>query len=137
MPPVKKAKKEQLTLAQPQEILSKLDAGASERTLSNEFGVGKGSIGRINANRDNLVNVAGSLKKRNQVVPKLQYEEIEKIVVEFLSKARDRGLVVTGPMLRTLPLEEAKKKCIADFSASEGWISRVKQRHDIVGKALY
>ena len=52
MPPVKKAKKEQLTLAQRQEILAKLDAGASERTLANEFGVGKGSIGRIKANRD-------------------------------------------------------------------------------------
>ena len=142
MPPVKKAKKEQLTLAQRQEILAKLDAGASERTLANEFGVGKGSIGRIKANRDNLVNVARSvptntLKKRKQVVPKLQYEDIEKIVVEFLRMARDRGLVVTGPMLRTLALEEAKKKGIADFSVSEGWISRVKQRHDIVGKALF
>ena len=141
MPPVKKAKKEQLTLAQRQKILAKLDAGASERTLSNEFGVGKGSIGRIKANRDNLVNAADSvptntLKKRKHVVPKLKYEDIEKVMVEFLRMARDRGLVVTGPMLRTLALEEAEKKGIADFSASEGWLSRVKQRHDIVGKAL-
>ena len=132
MPPVKKAKKEQLTLAQRQEILAKLDAGAPERTLANEFGVGKGSIGRIKANRDNLVNAADSvptntLKKRKKVVPKLQYEDIEKVVVEFLRMARDRGLVVTGPLLRTLALEEAKKKGIADFSASEGWLSRVKQ----------
>ena len=106
-----------------------------------QFGVGKGSIGRIKANRDNLVNAADSvptnkLKKRKQVVPKLQYEDIEKVVVEFLKMARDRGLVVTGPILRTLALEEAKKKGIADFSASEGWRSRVKQHHDIVGKPL-
>ena len=123
MPPIKKAKKEQLTLAQRQEILAKHDAGASERTLANEFGVGKGSIGRIKANRDNFVNAAdfvptNTLKKRKQVVPKLQYEDIEKVVVEFLRIARDRGLVVTGPMLRTLALEEAKKKGFADFSAS-------------------
>ena len=39
-------------------------------------------------------------------------------------------------MLRTLALEEANKKGIANFSASEGCLSRVKQRHDIVGKAL-
>ena len=44
--------------------------------------------------------------------------------------------MVTCPMLRTLALEEAKKKGIANFSASEGCLSRVKQRHDIVGKAL-
>ena len=43
MPPFKKAKKEQLTLVQRQQILAKLKAGASERTLANEFGVGKGS----------------------------------------------------------------------------------------------
>ena len=101
------------------------DAGASERTLANEFGVAKGSIGRIKANRDNLVNAADSvptntLKKLKHVVPKLQYEDIDKVVVEFLRMARDCGLVVTGPMLRTLALEEAKKKGIADFSASEG-----------------
>ena len=61
MPPVKKDKKEQLTLAQRQEILAKLDACASERTLANEFGVGKGSIGRIKANPDNIVNAVDSV----------------------------------------------------------------------------
>ena len=50
---------------------------------------------------------------------------------------RHCGLVVTGPMLRTPALGESKKKGIADFSASEGWLSQVMQRHDIVGKALY
>ena len=88
--------------------------------------MGKGIIGRIKANRDNLVNAAESvptntLKKRKQVVPKLQYEDIGKVVVEFLRMVRDRGLVVTCPMLRTLALEEANKKGIANFSASEGW----------------
>ena len=48
--------------------------------------MGKGSIGRIKANRDNLVNTADSvptntLKNRKQVIPKLQYEDIEKVVV--------------------------------------------------------
>ena len=124
MPPVKKAKKEMLTLALRKAILAKLDAGSSERPLVNEFCVGKGSIGRIMANRDNLVNAADSvptntLKKRKQVVPRLQYEGIEMVEVEFLRMARNRGLVVTGPMRRTLALEEAKKKGIAAFSASE------------------
>ena len=46
----------------------------------------KGSIGRIKANRDNLVNAADSvptntLKKRKQVVTKLQYEDTEKVVL--------------------------------------------------------
>ena len=66
-------------------------------------------------------------KARKQVVPKLQYEDIEKVVVEFLRMARDRGLVVTGAMLRTLALEEAKKKGIADSrllrGGSAGWSS--------------
>ena len=46
----------------------------------------KGSIGRIKANRDNLVNAAdfvptNTLRKRKQVVTKLQYEDIEKVVL--------------------------------------------------------
>ena len=41
MLPVEKVKKEHLTLAQRQEILTRLNAGALERTLANEFGVSK------------------------------------------------------------------------------------------------
>ena len=43
---------------------------------------------------------------------------------------------VTGPMLRTLAVRKAKKNKIERFAASEGWLSRLKERHGIFGKSL-
>ena len=52
-----------------------------------------------------------------------KYEEIEKLVVEFLSLAREQGETVTGPMLRKMAQEETRMLEIDDFKASEGWLS--------------
>ena len=39
-------------------------------------------------------------------------------------------------MLRTLALREAENRNIQGFSASEGWLDRVKRRHGIRGRQL-
>ncbi|KAI6647767.1 Tigger transposable element-derived protein 6-like [Oopsacas minuta] len=64
------------------------------------------------------------------------YEDIETAVIEFLKLARDRRMAVTGPMLSTLAEREASANGVEGFKASEGWLSRVKGRHGICGRAL-
>ena len=78
--------------------------------------------------------VLGSSRKRVKVEAK--YEEIEKLVVEFLSLAREQGETVTGPMLRKMAQEEARMLEIDDFKASEGWLSCLKYRHGISAKVV-
>ena len=78
--------------------------------------------------------VLGSNRKRVKVEAK--YEEMEKLVVEFLSLARERVETVTGPMLRQTAQEEARILGIEDFKASEGWLSRLKDRHRILAKVV-
>ena len=67
------------------------------------------------------------------VVPK--YEDIDTAVIEFLKLARDRGMPVTGPMLRTLAEGEASANGVEGIKASEGWLSEGKARHGICGRA--
>ena len=64
-------------------------------------------------------------------------EEIEKFVVKFLSLAREHGETVTGPMLRQMAQEEARMLGIEDFKASQGWLSHLKDRHEILSKAVH
>ena len=58
------------------------------------------------------------------------------MIVKFLNLSRERGMTVTGPMLRSLAEREAEKRGITDFQASEGWLGKVKARNGIVGKYL-
>ena len=44
---------------------------------------------------------------------------------------------VTGPMLRQMAQEEARMLGIEDFKASQGWLSHLKDRHEILSKAVH
>ena len=60
------------------------------------------------------------VRKHAVVVP--MYEDIDTAVIEFLKLARDRGMPVTGPMLRTLAEREASASGVEGIKASEGWL---------------
>ena len=73
-------------------------------------------------------------RKHSKFNPK--YEILEKIIVEFLRKARERGVCVTGPMLITNAQMKAKQLGIEGFSGSDGWLTRVKERNEIAARIL-
>ena len=62
--------------------------------------------------------------------------ELEERCLEFLRECRQRGMIVTGPMLCTLAQEEAKDLGMDDFKASEGWIHKFKSRHQIQSRSI-
>ncbi|KAI6651286.1 Tigger transposable element-derived protein 6 [Oopsacas minuta] len=127
-----------LTCEQHKAVLDKLEQpGSSLRKVAEHFGVGKSSIERIKKNKNEVWQAAvklGSKRKRMKVEAK--YKEIEEVVLEFLRLAREQGEAVTGPMLDQLVEEEARELGLEDFKASEGWLSRLKDRHGISAKAV-
>ena len=127
-----------LMCEQRKEVLDMLEQpGSSLRKVAEHFGIGKSSINMIRMNKGEMrqaAEVAGSNRKRVQVEAK--YEKIEKLVVEFLILSREQGETVIGPMLRQMAQVEARMLGIKDFKASEGWLSRLKDRHGISAKAV-
>ena len=61
-------------------------------------------------------------------------------VVEFLRLARNvenkNDFTFSGQILRLMALEEAKRIDIENFQASGGWLTRVKERHGIMGTMM-
>ena len=129
-----------LTLEQPQNALKMLDDGKSGRAVAEFLNVGKGTINRTNPIAwpfscmwtRQVKSLRTQDTKAAVVVPK--YEDIDTAVIEFLKLARDRGMPVTGPMLRTLAEREASG--VEGVKASEGRLSKEKARHGICGRAL-
>ena len=60
-----------------------------------------------------------------------QYEDIDSTVYDWYSLARQRLLPVSGPMLQEEALIVASRLGIKDFKASNGWLGRFKERHNI------
>ena len=137
------AKRHPLPIETRAEVIELSKAGNSERQVALQVG-SKGQVGRIlRDQRDKIEylkdvqgNIPNNLKKRKivDIIPK--YSEIENVFVLFLEKSRENGIPATGPMLRNLALREAEKRNIQGFSASEGWMDRMKKRHGIQGRQL-
>ena len=58
-------------------------------------------------------------RNRKQVTVSVSSGELEERCPEFLCQFRQRGMVVTGPMLCALAQDEAKDLGLPDFKASE------------------
>ena len=71
-------------------------------------------------------NLSAYLKKRKNCVIKPGHELIENSVVRFLTAARERGMRVTGLILKSQAEQQARNSCIDGFTASEGWLGKVK-----------
>ena len=56
--------------------------------------------------------------------------------MRFIKAARGRGVPVIVPMLKSLADQQARKSGIDGFTASEGWLGKVKARHGISGSKL-
>ncbi|KAI6658194.1 Tigger transposable element-derived protein 6 [Oopsacas minuta] len=138
------AKRHPLPIETRAEVIELSKAGKSERQIALQVGSSKGQVGRILRDQrdkiENLKDVQGNipnnLKRRKLVDIAPKYCEIENACVLFLERAKEHGIPVTGPMLRTLALREAENCNIQGFSASEGWLDRVKRRHGIHGRHL-
>ena len=61
----------------------------------------------------------------------MQYQDIEEAVYDWYLLARECLIPVTGPMLQEEALFIADAMGHADFKASNGWLQRFKERHNI------
>ena len=121
-----------LTVEQKIGALKLLDGESSERDVANRYSPRKWTINRIRRSRNNLDDLKDNegslsayLKKRKNCVIIPQYELIENYVVRFITSAREPGIPVTGPRLKSLAELQARKSGIDRFTASEGWLGKV------------
>ena len=107
------------------DVLRRIETGESLHKLASTFKISRSTIQGWIKKKEEIMEAPDS-RKHSKFNPK--YEILERIIVEFLRKARERGVCVTGPMLITNAQMKAKQLGIEGFSGSDGWLTRVKER---------
>ena len=64
-------------------------------------------------------------------IRKTEASVIDQLVWKFFCVCRAKNVTVSGPLLKGRALEYANGLKINDFHASEGWLDKFKQRHNI------
>lgn len=78
----------------------------------------------------------GTAAKKRKTGKESTYSELENVLFSWYQQARASGIPIDGTILKEKSLKIAETMGIENFSASNGWISRFKQRHGLVFKKL-
>jgi len=96
-------KRKILTLEDRVAVLTKIDSGKSCRGIAEELGVGKTQIQNIVKNREDIKKRWESSEnkvKKYTKVRKMGYDELDKVVREWFTRARAKNIPVSGRLIQ-------------------------------------
>ncbi|XP_063243689.1 tigger transposable element-derived protein 4-like [Bacillus rossius redtenbacheri] len=121
-------------------IIEKFDKHVGTRVvLAKELNIPVSTLNTIIKNRCSIeANAAqcGPSAKKRKYVKDSTFKELESLLYEWFICARSSNLPINGNVLREKAKVIALRLGIDDFSASNGWIDRFRQRHNVVYKVV-
>ena len=133
-PPDRKVlKRKTLTLSEKLELLSKYDSEGSTniRDFARSVNIPESSLRTLLRNREEIEKNAAIVSVKRKKIKAGKHEEIEKILLEWLTQAWSLNMRVNGPVIKEKASEIAQL-LETEFSPSSGWLDRFKKRHGIV-----
>jgi hypothetical protein len=134
-------KRKNISLEEKYEIIQAKQKGMSTKEIAEKYGHSASTISTI-TNQENSKKVidalqggeVGSAKKRMR---KLDYPDLDEAMDKWYDKAINTiNTTVDGPSMKRQAEKYAAMLGYADFKASEGWLSKFKQRHNITFKTI-
>lgn len=127
-------KRKRLTLAQKIEIIKFVEAeNIGIRAVAEKFNIGKTQVSDILKNKvylsQTFVEQGSDQSKRK--FPKSDGEIIDTVIFQWYLHARVNNLSISGPLLKEKALELASEVGLNGFKASNGWLQKFKERHQI------
>lgn len=127
------------TLKEKVEILREVDAGKiSKLEIAKKHSIPKSTLSTYIKNKGAIEDAYATeafASSRKRLRP-AKHPELEQAVVTWIREMRSQDIPLSGPMVMAKAADYALRLNIDDFSASEGWLHRFRDRHDIVFRIL-
>nr|XP_045600957.1 tigger transposable element-derived protein 7-like [Procambarus clarkii] len=135
-----KRKRSFLSIEQKLDMIEKHERGYSVTRLAAEFNVGKSTVCDIKRQKDDIRKFlassdSGALNKRKTIKGSAN-TNLDEAVYKWFNQERSVGMPLGGDAIKTAADKFAQKMNIPDFRASEGWLQRFKNRHNIKNRKV-
>ena len=117
--------------------ITEVDKGAKKANVAAKYGISRGLLGDWIRNRVDIFKAVNSGRVNVKREAPVHFPKTEAAVVKWLHTSRDGGVGISGPVLLCQALE--LNKAFPDesgFIGSDGWLTRLKSRNDIVSRKL-
>ena len=115
-----------------------VDKGATKADVALRYGLSMGLIGDWCRNRVDIFKAVSSGRVDVRREAPIHFPKTETAVVDWLHTNRDGNIGFSGPVLLCQALEFSKEfPEESGFIGSDGWLTRVKSRHDCFSLACW
>ena len=131
-------KKTVLTIKEKYTALKDLKKALSKKAIAEKFNVPKNTLTYWIKNKHDITQKyeTGQLGAKRQKLSVGKHGSIDKAVYKWFINARERNVPIGGYIIREKALDFAKELNITDFKASDGWVDRWKNRHNVLFRAI-
>ena len=135
-----------LSLAQKIRVIELSDARKSSREIvdylkKDSVTVSKSAINNVLKRRSEVLqaaekNVPSCSKRLRFSSADEEHRRLDNFVYEWFLCAREKGFPISGPVLQAKALEFAEANKISSFKASNGWLMRFQDRHNLKSRLI-
>jgi hypothetical protein len=124
-----------LTISEKVDLFKELDNGVSQRVLAEKFNISRKQNYNLVRNREEVFVATGSegCDSRKRLNVRISNSAVDDGVWRWFKVARSANIPVSGPLLQEKTLQFATALKLNDFKASNGWLQKFKERHNISG----
>ncbi|XP_025199361.1 tigger transposable element-derived protein 4-like [Melanaphis sacchari] len=120
------------TIAEKVKIIERLESGVSNKDLCQELGISQSTLSTIWKSKDQIKSVFQKDVTSYKRIKCSQHQDVEHALLEWLKIQRSKNIPVNGPILQEKATEFGKRFNKIDFQCSSSWITRFRQRHNII-----
>ena len=108
------------------------------KSIAEEYGVKKNTISTWIANKRKIIEAyeSGQVNSSRKKLKKSDNKDLDEAVFTWFKNVRSNNITVNGIIIKEKALSLAKSLELTDFRASDGWLDKSKQRHNVTFKAV-
>lgn len=117
------------------DILREVDAGRiSKSDIAKKYGIPKSTLSTYIRNRKSIEDSYESkdFTHERKRLRHAKHPEMENALISWIKEMRSQDVPLSGPIITAKAADFALRLNIEDFTASDGWFHRFRERHELV-----
>lgn len=127
-----------LCISEKLQLIEQIESGRKKSIVAEEFKIPRSTVSTLWRNRDEIKRKFsegdyGMKRKRARLCV---YSDINDALLAWFKMVHEQNIPINGPILKEKALHFAYLLGHKNFVASEGWLAKFKQRHEVVAKVI-
>ncbi|CAK1553918.1 unnamed protein product [Leptosia nina] len=125
------SKRKALSIREKAYVIHAIENGEKKSDVGRRLELSHSTVATIWKNKE-AIRRAELEGKSSKKLRKPKFEELDQAILSWLKQQRKSNIPISGPIIKAKAKKLAEKLGIVNFKSSEGWLGKLKHRHNII-----